>query len=69
MDNAPRTALLAGATGLVGRALLLLLLASKHYHSVHVLLRRRPPDIGASEKLRIRQVEADSPLRTRAIES
>jgi len=60
MDNVvatPRTALLAGATGLVGRALLSLLLASKHYRSVHVLLRRRPPDIGASEKLQIRQVD------------
>jgi uncharacterized protein YbjT (DUF2867 family) len=53
----PRTALLAGATGLVGRALLSLLLASKHYRTVHVLLRRTPPDIGASEKLQIRQVD------------
>jgi uncharacterized protein YbjT (DUF2867 family) len=41
----PRTALLAGASGLVGRALLSLLLASKHYRSVRVLLRRTPPDI------------------------
>jgi uncharacterized protein YbjT (DUF2867 family) len=53
----PRTALLAGATGLVGRALLSLLLASPHYRSVHVLLRHRPPDIGASDKLEIRQVD------------
>jgi uncharacterized protein YbjT (DUF2867 family) len=53
----PRTALLAGATGLVGRALLSLLLASKHYRSVHVLLRRTPPDIKASAKLKIRQVD------------
>jgi len=40
MDNevaTPRTALLAGATGLVGRALLSVLLASKHYGSVHAL--------------------------------
>jgi uncharacterized protein YbjT (DUF2867 family) len=57
MDNAPRTALLAGATGLVGRALLSLLLASPHYRRVHVLLRHRPPDIGASDKLQIRQVD------------
>ncbi len=57
MDNAPRTALLAGATGLVGRALLSLLLASKHYRSVHVLLRRRPPDIEVSAKLTIHQVD------------
>jgi uncharacterized protein YbjT (DUF2867 family) len=60
MDNvvaAPRTALLAGATGLVGRAPLPMLLASKHYRSVHVLLRRRPPDIKASAKLKIHQVD------------
>jgi uncharacterized protein YbjT (DUF2867 family) len=57
MDNAPRTALLAGATGLVGRALLSLLLASPRYRGVHVLLRHRPPDIGASDKLQIRQVD------------
>src|ERR1700694_5970066 len=53
----PRTALLAGATGLVGRALLSLLLASRHYRSVHVLLRRTPPDIKASAKLKIHQVD------------
>ena len=53
----PRTALLAGATGLVGRALLSLLLASKHYRSVDVLLRRRPPDIEANAKLKIHQVD------------
>ena len=60
MDNVvatPRTALLAGATGLVGRALLSVLLASKHYRSVHVLLRRTPPDIKASAKLKIHQVD------------
>ena len=60
MDNVvatPRTALLAGATGLVGRALLLMLLASKHYRSVHVLLRRTPPDIKASAKLTIHEVD------------
>ncbi|HEV8258035.1 MAG TPA: NAD(P)H-binding protein [Casimicrobiaceae bacterium] len=60
MDNViatPRTALLAGATGLVGRALLSLLLASQHYRSVHVLLRRAPPDIEANTKLEIHQVD------------
>src|SRR5437867_3937112 len=60
MDNVvatPRIALLAGATGLVGRALLSLLLASKHYRSVHVLLRRMPPDIEASAKFTIHQVD------------
>jgi uncharacterized protein YbjT (DUF2867 family) len=53
----PRTALLAGATGLVGRALLSLLIASEHYRSVHVLLRRRPPALEASAKLTIHQVD------------
>ena len=60
MNNAvapPRIALLAGATGLVGRMLLPMLLASKHYRSVHVLLRRRPPDMKASAKLKIHQVD------------
>jgi len=52
-----RTALLAGATGLVGRALLSLLLASGHYRTVHVLLRRTPPDFEASEKLKIHEVD------------
>jgi uncharacterized protein YbjT (DUF2867 family) len=53
----PRTALLVGTTGLVGRALLSLLLASKDYRSVHVLLRRAAPDIEASAKLEIHQVD------------
>jgi len=60
MDNevaTPRTALLAGATGLVGRALLSLLLASKHYGTVHILLRRTLPDIKAGEKLKILLVD------------
>jgi uncharacterized protein YbjT (DUF2867 family) len=39
-----RTALLAGATGLIGRALLSLLQASPHYGHVHVLVRRALPD-------------------------
>src|SRR5258706_8930260 len=60
MDNVvatQRTALLAGATGLVGRALLRLLFASEHYSSVHVLLRRMRPDIAASAKLKIHQID------------
>ena len=54
---APRTAMVAGATGLIGRALLTLLLASKHYRSVHVLLRRTPPGIEACAKLKVHQVD------------
>jgi uncharacterized protein YbjT (DUF2867 family) len=53
----PRTALLAGATGLVGRALLPMLLASKQYGSVHVLLRRPAPDIDADSKVKVHQVD------------
>ncbi len=53
----PRTALLAGATGLVGSALLSLLLASKQYHRVHVLLRRAAPDIKDSPKLKVHHVD------------
>src|SRR6266581_1021542 len=52
-----RNALVAGATGLVGRALLPMLLASNHYLSVHVLLRRTPLDIKASAKLKVHQVD------------
>ena len=53
----PRTALLAGATGLVGRALLPMLLESRQYRSVHVLLRRVPPDIEPNAKLTVHQVD------------
>jgi uncharacterized protein YbjT (DUF2867 family) len=53
----PRTALLAGATGLVGRALLPMLLASKQYVSVHVLLRRPAPGIDADSKVKVHQVD------------
>jgi uncharacterized protein YbjT (DUF2867 family) len=52
-----RTALLTGATGLVGDALLSLLVASEHYRRVHVLLRRTSPHIEASAKLEIHQVD------------
>ena len=60
MDNVvatPRIALLAGATGLVGRMLLPMLLASEHYRSVHVLLRRTSPDIKANAKLTVHEVD------------
>ena len=53
----PRAALLVGATGLVGRALLPLLLAGKHYRRVHVLLRHEAPHIKASRKLQVHQVD------------
>jgi uncharacterized protein YbjT (DUF2867 family) len=56
-SSAPRNALIAGATGLVGRALLGLLLASDRYRRVHVLLRRATPGIDAGPKLKARVVD------------
>ena len=53
----PRTALLAGATGLVGRALLPMLLSGEHYRRVHVLLRRAAPDIKADARLQVHRVD------------
>ena len=52
-----RSALLAGATGLVGRALLPMLLAGNPYERVHVLLRRAAPDIVTGTKLTVHQVD------------
>jgi uncharacterized protein YbjT (DUF2867 family) len=52
-----RTALLAGATGLVGGALLPLLLAGKRYRRVHVMLRRAAPHIKAGRKLQVHLVD------------
>jgi len=46
-----RNALLAGATGLVGRSLLALLLDSPRYCRVQLLLRRSVPDLAAHPKL------------------
>ena len=53
----PRVALLAGSTGLVGRALLPMLLASPRYAQVHALLRRAVPDLPASPKLQVQVVD------------
>jgi uncharacterized protein YbjT (DUF2867 family) len=53
----PRSALIAGATGLVGRALLPLLLANERYGRVHVLLRRAAPDIVAGPKLEVHPID------------
>jgi uncharacterized protein YbjT (DUF2867 family) len=52
-----RTALLAGATGLIGRALLALLLESPRYARVHVLVRRKVADLPGHPKLQIRTVD------------
>lgn len=52
-----RTAILAGATGLVGRALLSALLASPSYHGVHVLMRRQSGHLEAHPRLKIHEVD------------
>jgi len=51
MGGPPRRALLAGGTGLVGRALLQLLLESPQYRSVHLLLRRAVAGLPVHAKL------------------
>jgi uncharacterized protein YbjT (DUF2867 family) len=53
----PRTALLAGSSGLVGRALLPLLLASDSYGQTHALLRRALPNPTASPRLTLHVVD------------
>ena len=50
-DSTPRTALLAGATGLVGAALLALLRESPRYRHTHVLLRRPLPGLTAEARI------------------
>jgi uncharacterized protein YbjT (DUF2867 family) len=55
--TANRVALLAGATGLIGRALLPLLLASDRYGAVHLLLRRTVPGLPAHPKLTLHHVD------------
>jgi len=52
-----RTALLAGATGLIGRALLSRLLATADYQRLTVLVRRAANDIEAHSKLAVRTVD------------
>ena len=54
--HSPRIALLAGATGLIGRALLPQLLRSERYSRVHVLVRRAVAGIEAGPKLEIHSV-------------
>ena len=53
----PRAVLLAGATGLVGRALLPLLLKHPSVTRVHVLLRRAAPGVEAHPKLELHSID------------
>jgi len=57
MAAARRTAWLVGATGLIGRALLPLLLESSRYAKVHVLLRRAVPDLPKHRRLVAQQID------------
>jgi uncharacterized protein YbjT (DUF2867 family) len=54
-----RRALLAGASGLIGRSLLSLLLDSPRYRRVHALLRRPVADLPAHPKLAVAVVDFD----------
>jgi uncharacterized protein YbjT (DUF2867 family) len=52
-----RSALLAGASGLIGRELLAQLLQDERYAKVHVLLRRALPGLPRDRKLAAKQVD------------
>lgn len=52
-----RSALLVGGTGLVGRALLSLLLSNDQYRRVHLLVRQAAPGLPPSAKLRVHRVD------------
>lgn len=55
--SAGRTALLAGATGLIGQALLPLLQASPAYAHLHVLVRRAPAGVAADARRSVHVVD------------
>ncbi len=52
-----RTALIAGATGLIGRALLTMLRADPHYAQFHVLLRRAAPGLATDTRTTLYSVD------------
>ena len=56
-SSTPRTALLAGSTGLIGRAVLSLLLDSPRYNLTHALLRRAAPSLPTHDKLVLHHVD------------
>jgi uncharacterized protein YbjT (DUF2867 family) len=63
-----RAAVLAGASGLVGRALLELLLESPRYRSVQALLRRSTPGLPIHRKLAVKVVDFDEPPTLAAVD-
>jgi uncharacterized protein YbjT (DUF2867 family) len=60
MTTPERRALVAGATGLIGRALLPLLRASPHYASLHLLVRRAAPGITEDARTQVHVVDFDA---------
>jgi uncharacterized protein YbjT (DUF2867 family) len=56
-QTSARVALLAGATGLIGRSLLPLLETSEHYARVHVLVRRAVTGVEAHPKVNFHNVD------------
>ncbi len=63
-----RVALVAGASGLVGRALLPLLVASPGYAHVHALLRRPAPSLPQTPRLSLEVVDFDALAQLPAID-
>ena len=60
MAEENRTALLAGATGLVGRELLKQMVEAPHYSRVHVLVRRPVPELSGLDKVEAHQVDFEA---------
>jgi uncharacterized protein YbjT (DUF2867 family) len=58
-DDSSRAALVAGATGLIGHALVRRLLATPRYQRVHLLLRRPATTFPSSERLKLHTVDFD----------
>lgn len=60
MAEGNRTALLAGATGLVGRELLRQMAEASHYDRLHVLVRRPVAELSGLDKVQVHQVDFDA---------
>lgn len=60
MTEGTRTALLAGATGLVGRELVRQIREAPHYRQLHVLLRRPVSELEGLPKVQTHQVDFDA---------
>ncbi|HYJ10876.1 MAG TPA: NAD(P)H-binding protein [Polyangiaceae bacterium] len=60
MAEGNRTALLAGATGLVGRELLRQMAEASHYDRLHVLVRRPVKELSGLDKVQAHQVDFDA---------